>query len=273
MSALESLIHVPQPPLSTYVACMWYRRGSIPDRRRELSMPTGSVDLVINLGADRIRVFDASHDRTGIVCRGAIVHGAQSRSFVLDDLQHVHFVGVHFRPGGGSLLGVPADEIADRHLSLDDLWPDGATQLRERLLECSTANECFAVLERALLQRLSSRFLVHPVVSFALRSSIREREVHRVASLQRASGYSERRFTALFSQAVGLTPKKFLRVKRLGSVLARLASGKASLAQVAAESGYFDESHLTRDFRDLTGVAPSAYQPMQRSELHMEIPD
>src|SRR5690606_31275343 len=84
MDAVESQTYVPRAPLSSYVACMWFRRGAIPNRRRELSMPTGNVDLVINLLADRIRVYESPTDSAGIVCGGSIVHGAQSRAFVLD---------------------------------------------------------------------------------------------------------------------------------------------------------------------------------------------
>lgn len=246
---------------------MWYRRGAIPGRKREYSMPTGGVDLVINLRADRIRVFESACDEKGIVNRGAIVHGAQSRSFVLDDLKAVHFVGVHFKPGGAGLLGLPASELTNQHVGLEDLWGGEARSLRERLLACVTPQECFALLERELLARLSSRVLVHPVISSVLRG----KEVERVAELQRESGYSERRFTSLFSQAVGLTPKKYLRVKRLAKVLRELAGGRMSLAEVAAGNGYFDQAHLVHDFRELTGVTPSVYKPAQRSELHMDV--
>lgn len=229
-------------------------------------MPTGSVDLVINLRADRIRVFESTSDRTGIVSRGAIVHGAQARSFVLDDLKAVHFVGVHFKPGGAGLLGLPASELTDQHVSLDALWGNRAHTLREQLLTCARPQECFSLLERELLARLSSRVLVHPVISSVLRG----KEVERVAELQRESGYSERRFTNLFAQAVGLTPKKYLRIKRLAKVLRQLATARASLAEIAIDNGYSDQSHLVHDFSDLTGVTPSAYKPMARSELHME---
>lgn len=267
MPSVESHRYTPPPPLSTYVECMWSRRGVIPRRKREYSMPTGSIDLVINLRADRIRVFESASDRIGIASRGAIVHGAQTRSFVLDDLQTVHFVGVHFKPGGAALLGLPASELTDQHVGLDDLWGDRALTLREQLLACRTPEDCFAVLERELLTRLSARVLVHPVISSVLRG----KGAARVADLQRDSGYSERRFTSLFAQAVGLTPKKYLRIKRLAKVLREISHGHTSLAEVAASNGYADQAHLVHDFRELTGMTPSAYKPSTRSELHMEI--
>ncbi len=234
-------------------------------------MPTGSVDLVINLRADRIRVFESMRDEAGSFCRGAIVHGAQGSSFVLDDLQEVHFVGAHFKPGGACLLGLPSNELTDRHIGLDDLWGIRAHELRERLLACADSQECFSLLERELLACLSSRVFVHPVINSTLRACARGNEAIRVAELQRESGYSERRFTRLFAHAVGLTPKKYLRIRRLANVLRQLAGARTSIAEVAFANGYSDQAHLVHDFVDLTGVAPSAYKPMARSELHMSV--
>src|SRR5690606_6096023 len=125
-----------------------------------------------------------------------------------------------------------------------------------------TPEDCFAVLERELLTRLSARVLVHPVISSVLRG----KGAARVADLQRDSGYSERRFTSLFAQAVGLTPKKYLRIKRLAKVLREISHGHTSLAEVAASNGYADQAHLVHDFRELTGMTPSAYKPSTRSE-------
>lgn len=95
MDAVQSQTYVPRLPLSSYAKCMWWRRGAIPLRRRELSMLTGSVDLVIDLLADRIKVYESPADSVGIVCTGSIVHGAQSRVFVFDDLRHAHIAAAH----------------------------------------------------------------------------------------------------------------------------------------------------------------------------------
>jgi len=261
----------PLGPLGPYVDCFWYRRGDVPNRRRELSMPTGGADVVINLNDDCITVFENTRDSLGIRTRGAIVHGPQTRSFVINDLKRVHFVGIHFKPGGSGLLGVPAAEILNRHLSLHDLWGDSVGSLREQLMECDSPRQMFVVLEQALLRRMHEKQMVKPVVSFALRTFNRPDAFLRIAELQRRSGYSERRFTDLFKQAVGLPPKKFARVMRLRATLEQLANGSGTLAEVAAANGYFDHAHLTNDFQELVGVAPSEYRPSARSVLHMEV--
>jgi len=66
----------------------------------------------------------------------------------------------------------------------------------------------------------------------------------------------------LFRSAIGLALKHYFRIKRFTAVLQRLASGNAeTLADVAASAGYSDQSHLSREFRDLAGITPTQYRP------------
>jgi AraC-like DNA-binding protein len=262
----------PPAPLSAFVDQFWYRRGYAPTRKRERALPTGSIDLVFNLHEDSIRTFADEGDRVGAVSNGAVVHGPQSRYFVLDARRHVHVVGVHFRPGGAALFGIAGPALADRHVPLEDIWGADAIVLRERLLEADTPQAMFGLLERELLARLPSRPLVHPAVSFAVRR-IASISAAQIADVQKETGYSARRFATLFNDAIGLAPKTFSRIQRLRRVVERVAQGdKASWADMAADHGYYDQSHLTKDFRELSGVTPAAYRPVSPdSALHMEV--
>src|SRR5690349_19440610 len=166
----QMLRYRPAAPLSAFIDQLWYARGCEPDRKRQSALPTGSVDLTFNLAADDVRVFADAADRVGMSFDGAVVHGAQSRYFVLDARRDVHVIGVHFRPGGGAaLLGVGAQELTDRHVGLSDIWGVRAAMLRQQLLEAPTPGAKFALLEREFLARVQWRTMVHPAISFALR--------------------------------------------------------------------------------------------------------
>jgi len=74
-------------------------------------------------------------------------------------------------------------------------------------------------------------------------------------------------FIRRFEQAVGLTPKRYARVLRFGVLLPSLARcGPRDWARIAAGAGYFDQSHLIREFRQLSGMAPGAYAPVQADQ-------
>jgi AraC-like DNA-binding protein len=269
---MQLLRYRPSAPLDAFIDCMWYSRGYLPRRRRERALPSGRADLTFNLHEERIRTFTGVEDTEGVIARGAVVHGPQSRYFVLDARRHVHVVGVHFLPGGGSLLGVPLAQLCDRHVPLEDLWGSRAHELREQLIESAQPQAMFAILEQEFLRLLRRTTLVHPAISFALRRFDAKTLTARVEPVRRETGYSERRFATLFTGSVGLTPKRYTRVQRLSRVASDLARGRRNFAGIALEAGYFDQAHLNHDFRELAGTSPGQYAPMpDRSSLHEEI--
>ncbi|MGM7646188.1 helix-turn-helix domain-containing protein [Nocardia sp. JW2] len=68
---------------------------------------------------------------------------------------------------------------------------------------------------------------------------------------------SERQLRSLFAAGIGLSPKHFARIDRVRRVLT--AAGKTPWSDLAAATGYYDQSHLTADFWTLMGVPPAAY--------------
>ncbi|MBB5920012.1 AraC-like DNA-binding protein [Actinoalloteichus hoggarensis] len=78
---------------------------------------------------------------------------------------------------------------------------------------------------------------------------------------------SERQLRTVFTDGVGLSPKHFARIDRVRSVLARLR--ERQLARLAMETGYYDHSHLTAEFRRLMGVTPSALLAGDRPALRI----
>ncbi len=272
---MQMLRYRPAAPLSAFIDQFWYACGYAPDRKRQTALPTGSVDLTFNLAGADLWVFASAADQVGMKFEGAVVHGAQSRYFVLDARRDIHVVGVHFRPGGGAaLLGVGAQELTDRHIALSDIWGARAHTLRAQLLEAPTPAAKFALLEQEFRSRLRPQQpLVHPAISFALRGMQTAPTELRIAQLQSSTGYSPRRFTTLFTDAVGLTPKLYSRINRLRSVVERVArGGEVAWADLASEYGYYDQSHLTRDFREFSGVTPGEYRPVgPGTALHMKI--
>ncbi len=146
---MQMLRYRPAAPLSAFIDQFWYALGCDPDRKRQSALPTGSVDLTFNLAADDLQVFANAADHVGMIFDGAVVHGAQSKYFVLDARRDVHVIGVHFHPGGGAaLLGVNAQELTDRHVALSDIWGERAHTLRAQLLEAPTPAAKFALLEQ-----------------------------------------------------------------------------------------------------------------------------
>lgn len=260
--AMKCLLHRPKGLLGEFVDCLWYFRGS--RMTRELALPTGTTELVINLRRDHIQVYAVKEDVHGQCFRGGVVSGAHSRYFVLPPVDDDCIIGVHFRPGGAApFLGVPLSELANRHVGLQELWGEQADTVREELAETKSPWAAISLLERTLMSRLVGR--PHPVVTFAVRRFAAAPELARVGEVAEASGYSAKRFIRLFTDGVGVSPKRFCRIMRLQAVVQRLAAGGCvEWAEVAAAGGYCDQSHLIRDFRAMTSLTPAEYRPINR---------
>jgi AraC-like DNA-binding protein len=183
----------------------------------------------------------------------------------------IRSVGAQLQPGAAFLLlGVPCDELAERHIRLDDLWGRAALEMRERLAAEPGPERQLELVESMLAARLPRLRGLHPAVADAVARFAVTSDVGGVVA---ASGYSHRHFIALFSQAVGLAPKRYCRVRRfqdvLHSIIARRTTGWADLA---LGSGYCDQPHFNREFRALTGVSPGEYRRLApRLSHHLPI--
>jgi AraC-like DNA-binding protein len=192
---------------------------------------------------------------------GSIVHGPQSSYYVAGPKPKGGTVGVSFQPGGaGAVLGVSMAELVDRHVALDAIWGTRGVDLRHRLMSAADPEAMFRILEQSLSARIHRPLLIHPAVAHALAAHPAGGSTARVAEVQRASGYSPRHFIALFHSAVGLNPKHYHRIRRFNSAVRSMAVG-GCLGDIAAAAGYSDQAHLTREFREFAGVAPTQYRP------------
>lgn len=250
----------PRPPLSDFITCIWAYEG--PRHSRELLLPIGTVELVINLTDTPTRIFSSIEDLSGISVGFSAINGPQSKYFVLAPHDGRSVLGVHFKPGGARpFVRLPLGELADMHTSLEDIWGRDAKLLREQLLYTSRLEDRLSILERALISRLEGRPAYHPIVAYALNQFGSTPAVARVDGVSKSSGYSAKRFIQLFQEGVGLTPKRYCRVRRFQNVIRLLNRGeRVEWADVAADSGYYDQSHLIHDFREMAGITPAQYE-------------
>ena len=261
------LQRTPAGALAPFVERLWYFDEGTdlarPRAARERALPTGSVNLVFRLSSEPVRVFRSIDDCVGEAFGHAVISGARSSYYVRDTARPSCSVGVHFRPGGAAaLLGVPGEELAEHHTSLEDLWGRSASISRERLLAEPRPAARLGLLEELLLARVGRSEPLHPAVQRAL-ARLDSRGACSIEALSRETGYSHRHLIALFRRAVGLTPKVYARIRRFQRAIARAAHARGSgWAEVALACGFCDQSHLTREFQAFAGVSPGAYAPL-----------
>jgi AraC-like DNA-binding protein len=252
----------PAPPLDRYIECFWWSHRDEPLDDSEHMLPSGGAQLLFALHETPILCRPSSAEVSS-AWSGSVVHGPQSSYYVAGPKPKGGTVGVSFRPGAaGSVLGASMAELADRHVALEAIWGSRGVDLQHRLMSAADPKAMFRILEQSLSARIHRPLLIHPAVAHALAPRPADGSPARVAEVQRASGYSARHFISLFRSAVGVNPKQYYRIRRFNSVVRSMAAGdRPCLCDVAAAAGYSDQAHLTREFREFAGVAPTQYRP------------
>ena len=256
--------YMPSAKLRPFVECLWTRdsvgpRGPSGGSRLpepepvHRVLPDGCIDVVLG--------FSGRADEP----ESAMAVGTMTRALVLDaGTSPECFVGVRFRPGKASaFLSVPASELTDLRVPIDELWRD-AVEVRDALAVSADAVERVRALERVLASRVSpDAVAAHHDVDEAIRRIVEAGGSLGITRLAPALGVTRQHLARRFAQLVGVSPKTFARVVRLGRVLDRARAVPAgegiNWSALALELGFYDQAHLVDEFRELTGVTPTSW--------------
>jgi AraC-like DNA-binding protein len=252
---------VPGPPLDIFVEFIWLYQNDPRPRALERILPTGVAQLIVNLKEDKTRIYDPERQYRCVTTAGTVLAGVRSRFQVIDTSEQEYVAGVAFKPGGTvAFMRPPANETSDADIPLEALWGRARTAaLRDRLLDSATADGKLDVIELALLESLAPRGL-HPAIGFALAAFDRVPHTTTMTAVTDAIGLSAKRFIERFKVEVGVTPKRYCRIRRFQRALALAHRGhRVDWAQVALGCGYFDQAHFIHDFRSFSGLTPTSY--------------
>jgi len=157
-----------------------------------------------------------------------------------------------------AVVGAPLAEIANQVAPLRDLIGPAADDLGGRLCEAQAGEDRFRQLDRFLLGRFAREPERDRTIDFAMTRLARV-SGQATSEVAREIGWSRRHLARRFRAAIGLSPDRFRRLARFERFTAAIVrSPDDSLAGLAAECGYVDQPHLTRDVRDFAGMTPGA---------------
>ena len=256
---------VPRPPLDTFVESIWLYQSEPQPHALERILPTGAAQLIVNLKEDQTRLYDPNCHYRCVTTAGTVLSGVQSRYQIIDTSEQEYVAGVAFRPGGTvAFMRGPTHETSDADIPLELLWGRRrSTALRERLLESRSPDAKLNAIEDALREAWIPAGL-HPAVAFALTAFDRVPLTTSITAVTNVIGLSAKRFIERFRIEVGMTPKRYCRIRRFQQAVARAHGGhQVDWARVALDCGYFDQAHFIHDFRSFAGLTPTAYQAAQ----------
>ena len=242
----------PAPDLATLVERHWLVTWALEEERDAsiTMLPHPCVNLVLDRG--RLAIAGVGRDRFTYAYRGV------GRVF-----------GVKFRPGAfRPFLGAPVSTVTDLTLPAERLWGPAATELGTVMATLPNVEQLIGAAEGFLRARWPPEDPQVELVGRIVAALLHDREIARVEDVASRFGLRPRTLQRLFARYVGVSPKWVLRRYRLHEAAAVLASKQdRPWAEVAAELGYFDQSHFIRDFTAAIGLTPVAYaQACRRKE-------
>lgn len=266
--------YVPAPPLTPFVDCFWCAHGLDHNHAWERVLPTGAMQIVMNLRNDATAVRDTPQSKSATMLSGAVLNGIYTRPLELHTDSRAATVGVSFAPGGAApFLDRPASKLRNQTVSLSTIWGAVGSRLRDRLLDAPTPQAKFRVLETTLRDQLTASntpSFVDEAVAI-----VRAHEGNlSVNTLVEQTGYSHRHVVDRFRVRVGLSPKRFCRVVRFQAMLSRAQNDAVDWSQLALACGYYDQAHLIRDFQAFASMTPTAYRNRAPAEQnHVPLPN
>lgn len=257
---IQAETFAPSPLLAEYVRGYVSLSGSSPDGRYVrpiIARP--DVVIAFNL-ARRHQAFEY---RTGAprLLPSALIVGPQTsrRADLWFDTAWASFT-VSLQPAAlQRLFHLPIHPFLDRALDAYDVLGREVITLHDRLRDAHDAAARVRLVEAFLMRRLPAAGPAHQATAAAsaLLTSAGRLSVRDAAQV---AGLSERHLERAFAEWMGVPPKLYARIVRLNYVL-RLKAQRPDLtwAAISHDAGYFDQTHLVKDFRAMVGEAPGAY--------------
>lgn len=248
---------LPPPSLRRHVACFWVHVADADVSHAVV--PDACADLISVDGHTPVVVGPATSTQDVQLSAGTVI------------------VGARFRPGSvATALGVDAHELVDRDVELADVWGRHArdlvariqrarldgTERRPAVVECAIDTQ-LAALQHALVARLADRPHADSLAAHATMWLAKHPGAH-VEQLARELAISPRQLQRRVRAATGYAPKLLHRILRFQRALVALGDPTCSLARIAADAGYLDQAHMTRELRALSGSTP---RELARREL------
>ena len=257
---LTHRIRTVSPALAPHIEHLWMARGYLPAHWRNMILPDGAMELIINLGDPQ--KLCAWHDPAKhTIFRHSWISGERTAPIVIDEIGSVHLVGVRLRAGGAwPFLGIPLREFTNQVVELETIFGCEIENLRDRLGEAPDDDSRFDFLESWLVQRARSRTQPTRSVSHALRMIHGGLDGVRIGRIADTIGISHKHLLREFDRCVGLTPKLFARLCAFQHVIRSVGQKtEVDWAGTAATCGYHDQAHLIHEFRAFSGLTPANY--------------
>lgn len=243
----------PHLDLKSIISCYWtleVQKQNNPQKQQII--PDGCIEMIFILG-DNIKRYTSEKDF--IIQARAIILGQITKPFYIEPTGIVKTFAVRFNPYGlVNFISEPISNLIDREIPINQLFETKIIHdLEQKIIQAQNTKERIVIIEKFLLSRLNDEQTINRIIEDTINSLISSNGCASILSITKNNLSKRRQLERIFKKQIGISPKQLGKVFRLQTTLKMLLEEKSkNLTDIAYKSGYFDQAHFIKDFKEFT---------------------
>jgi AraC-like DNA-binding protein len=252
-------MHKPQGVLAQFVRFFWSLEARVESIHPFVhrALPDNCVELIFYCkGNLSISSLDGDEGRT--FTSGVFGQAQKFRQFKTNS--DFCLFGVYLYPYTLKMLfNLPANRLCNEMINSEVLWGFEGKILEEQIMLAHTLEQRVQIVSAFFLDRIRAignydrAFMAH------FKSVIDNNDLLSISSFAHDCNLSRRQLERKFKDYSGFSPKDFFNIVRFKNVLKEAEQKRKPLAQIAIDSGYYDQSHFTNEFKKFSGYSPREF--------------
>ncbi len=219
-------------------------------------VPTTIIPLILVTGPG-FRRFDPTRGTQDLA--SSFVAGVHQRTVTIASDGGAECIQIDIYPAAAQrLLTIDMVDASNTIVDLEDIARRRFARLNDKLRCARRWSQRFAIVDRELTLALAGHR--DDLADWAMKRILIANGRVRIDELASRAGCTRKHLNSVFRRRVGVSPKSFCRIARFERAHRLATSTDAALVDIAFEVGYADQSHMARDFRELSGSAPSGWR-------------
>ena len=255
------LKYEPTQTLALFVEC-YFTWDSLTEPVKELvveSPPSGFCSMIFNSG-DNYFLQNKKYEKLQVPKQFISGQSIYSYKLFLDG--NVSIAGIVFKPAGlATLFNLPVYEYTEERIDLSKIFnPSIIERIATQLKKTIDSKQKAKLLESFLLEQYEKNKPQPDFIDQAANLIVEKNGLMHINELLENIYMSRRNFERKFFKKVGLSPKYYARIRRIGYLLNQIAGKKkVDWSEALNECEFYDQSHFIKDFIEFTGRTPQQY--------------
>lgn len=245
--------------LSEYVRCFWILESDEPATFPFIHRATAECcpELIFYYKGE-VNVFKSESNAEKTFTSGFYAQSQAFRKFAID--KAFGMLGVYLYPHALPLLfNIPASNVSDNNVDIVSLFGNEGRILEDKVMCAASHHLRIGFITDFLTEKLTKPATKSCYFSAAIRQAITAGTMQSVSEMANACNLSVRQIERDFKSLSGFSPRLFSKLTRFRSLMESLPAKAYSMADLAYEFNYYDQSHFINEFKRFTGLSPTQY--------------